>query len=187
MFLLFFIVDVTQQQHDFFAFDCRYPGTVIGIIVQFFVFIPNTHLTFGIGLSAVKFGIKDAWQKRFITVQQLLVELGIEIKVTATFLQREYLFRIMDTVITLMLHIDADCQCIHMRNCHFGSFFTEWMFDFLGQVFKGQYRIRISVRVAWCRNDLDTEPKSLLIFKNMLNSVIIVGKLVNDVGAVGNF
>lgn len=61
------------------------------------------------------------------------------------------------------------------------------MFDFLGQVFKGQYRIRISVRVAWCRNDLDTEPKPLLIFKNMLNPVIIVGKLVNDVGAVGNF
>lgn len=61
------------------------------------------------------------------------------------------------------------------------------MFDFLGQVFKGQYRIRISVRVAWCRNDLDTEPKPLLILKNMLNPVIIVGKLVNDVGAVGNF
>lgn len=61
------------------------------------------------------------------------------------------------------------------------------MFDFLCQVFKGQYRIRISVRVAWGRNDLDAEPKPLLVFKNMLNPVIIVGKLVNDVGAVGNF
>ena len=33
---------------------------IADIIVKFFVFIPNTQFTFGIGLSAVKFGIKDA-------------------------------------------------------------------------------------------------------------------------------
>ena len=87
MFLLFFIIDIAQQQHDFLAFDCRDSGTVIGVIMQLVVFIPNTHFAFGIALLAVKFRVKNTSQQSFVVVQQLLIELIIKFTVTTALVQ----------------------------------------------------------------------------------------------------
>ena len=61
------------------------------------------------------------------------------------------------------------------------------MFYLLGKVFKGQYRVRVSLRVTRGWNDLDAEPESLLVFKNMLDPFITVSKLIDDIGTVGTF
>ena len=113
------------------------------------------------------------------------MELIVKVVVATARFQGKDLFRIVDAVVALMLHVDADSQGVHVGYSQLGSIFAERMFDFLGKVFKSQYCIGIGVGITGSRDDLEAEPAIGLIPEDMLDMLVTTGEFFDDLAAIG--